>query len=203
MINLLPPKVKSDILYARKNAVLVRWIIAFGILLTSIIVIVIIGQLFINQNKKNQAAQIAAGKEQLKVQKLEETEAKVKSLSVSVKLANDVLSKQVLFSKVITQIGTAMPSGSILTGLSINQLEGGIDLTAAAKDYNTATQVQLNLQNPDNKIFEKADIVSINCSNNSSGTRSVIEANYPCQITVRALFAKNNNFLFINKEPTQ
>ncbi len=202
MINLLPPKVKSDILYARKNAILVKWIIAFGILLISIIVIIIIGQLFINQNKKNQAEQIAAGKEQLKIQKLEETEAKVKSLSVSVKLANDVLSKQVLFSKVITQIGTAMPSGSILTGLSINQLEGGIDLTAAAKDYNTATQVQLNLQNPDNKIFDKADIVSIDCSSDSNSTRSVIEANYPCKITVRALFAKNNNFLFINKEPS-
>lgn len=200
MINLLPPEIKSDIIYARKNAVLLRWIIAFALLLTGISITILAGQLYINQNKKNQIAQIEYGKEQLKAQKLEEVESKVKNLSDSVKLANEVLSKQVLFSEVVTQIGSAIPNGSVLTGLSINQLQGGIDLTAAAKDYRTATQVQVNLQNPENKIFEKADIVNINCSNDSAGTRSTIEQNYPCTITVRALFAKNNNFLFINKD---
>ena len=84
-----------------------------------------------------------------------------------------------------------MPPGSSLTGLNIAQVTGGIDITAGASDYNTASQVQVNLADPNNKIFSKADIVGINCASGSSGS-------YPCTVTIRALFAANNPYLFIN-----
>jgi hypothetical protein len=84
-----------------------------------------------------------------------------------------------------------MPANANLTGLDINGVQGGLDITANAADYKTATQVQVNLSDPANKIFEKADIVDIKCDGSAN-------ANYPCQVTIRALFAKNNPFLFIN-----
>lgn len=199
MINLLPPDIKSDIAYARKNTVLIRWITAFVFVIIGVFFVVLVGQLYLNQSKKTYASQIDEGKTQLKEQKLEETQARAQEISDNVKLAVNVLSKQILFSKVVTQIGKVMPDGTVLTGLSINQLSGGIDLIARAKDYNTASQVQLNLQDPNNKIFEKADIVSTEC-NSTPTTDNLVETTYPCRITVRALFAKNNSFLFIDKD---
>ena len=75
---------------------------------------------------------------------------------------------------------------------------GGIDLNAVTKDYQTATQVQLNLQDPKNKIFDKADILNITCSSSNPADPS-----YPCTISLKALFAKNNPFLFINSGAKQ
>lgn len=83
-----------------------------------------------------------------------------------------------------------MPSGTALTSLSISKVQGGLDLNAKAKDYQSGTQVQVNLSDPKNKIFSKADIVSISCNNGSA------DASYPCTVTIRALFSKDNTFLF-------
>ncbi|QQS18781.1 hypothetical protein IPL68_01785 [Candidatus Saccharibacteria bacterium] len=81
-----------------------------------------------------------------------------------------------------------MPGDTNLTGLSILQSQGGIDITAAAKTYAAATQIQVNLSDKNNGVFSKADIVSINCS----GTTT-----YPCTIMMRALFANNKSYMLI------
>lgn len=209
MINLLPPEMRENTIYARRNTKLLRWVVVLGGAIAAIFIIVIFGQLYIQQSSKSYAAQIEQTRQQLKVQKLEETQKKVEGISGSIKLAVQVLSKQVLFSALLKQIGSAIPEGAVLTGLSINKLQGGLDLTAAATDYNTATQVQVNLQDPNNKIFEKADIISVQCSttagsttnvNTGQSTASDLDEKYPCKITVRALFSQNNPFLFINNQ---
>src|SRR3989304_3430954 len=95
----------------------------------------------------------------LGAQKLEETQKSVQEISDNLKLVVQVLSREILFSKLIKQIGTAIPPSAVLTDLKIAKTSGGIDLTAVAIDYSTATQVQVNLQDPDNKIFDKADLI--------------------------------------------
>ncbi len=207
MINLLPPAMREDIIYARRNTKLVRYCVALLIVIVGIFGIVFVGQLYINQASKSYAAQVTQTEEQLKLQKLEETQKRVEGISGSVKLAVQVLSRQVLFSSLIKQIGSAIPQGAVLTGLSINKPQGGIDLTAAARDYDTATQVQLNLQDPQNKIFDKADIINVQCNpsaansintNTGQPNATQIDGDYPCKISIRALFSKDNPFLFIN-----
>lgn len=190
MINLLPPQIQEDVGYARRNARLRRWCAGLLIGLASICLIIVFGLLYIHQTTQNTTQQIADAKTQLKTQKLEETQARIEDISSGLKLTIQVLSREILFSRLLQQIGNAMPPGSALNSLSINKLQGGIDLNAKAKDYQSATQVQVNLQDPANKIFSKADIVSISC--NASGA----DANYPCTVSIRALFSKDNNFLF-------
>lgn len=193
MINLLPPEVRESITYARRNVRLLKWAFAMGIGILGIAAVIVFGQLYIKQSIKSYTADIEAAREQLKVQKLEETQTKVESISSSLKLVVQVLSKQVAFPDLIKQIGAAMPANTALTDLRISQLQGGIDLTAIASDYNTASQIQVNLQDPENQIFEKADIVNIACSgSNESNSR------YPCTVSIRALFAKDNKFLFLS-----
>jgi Tfp pilus assembly protein PilN len=192
MINLLPPNVKQDITYARRNSVLVKWCMTMVLGIAAIIAVVFIGLVYMDQSIKSYTADADLARDQLKSQKLEDTQAKVESISSSFKLVIQVLSKQILFSKLIKQIGSAIPNNASLTELRINQVKGGLDISAVAKDYKTATQVQVNLQDPENEIFEKADIINITCGSASDDTR------YPCTVNIRALFStKNNQFLFL------
>lgn len=194
MINLLPEDLKENLLYARRNRFLSKWLIAVFIGLVGIGGVVLAGNLYINQSTKAYAGEVQRRKDQLAEQKFEDTQKRTEEISSSTKLALQVLSRQVLFAELLRQIGAAMPSGAALQSLSIGKLEGGIDLQAVASDYQTATQVQVNLADPANKIFEKADIVNVTCSGDD-----LADKRYPCQISIRALFAKNSPFVLTDK----
>lgn len=192
MINLLPPEVREQTLYARRNTVLMRWSIALAISIICLCLLFATGVLFIKQSSSSQASAAEKTREELRVQKLEETQNRVNEISGNLNLALQVLQRKILFSGIVQQIASAIPYGASLTDLRISKLQGGIDLEFEATDYQTATQVQVNLQDKANKIFEKADIVSINCSGTPEDSR------YPCQITIRALFAKDNPYAVVS-----
>lgn len=199
MINLMPPTSKEDIRYARHNAKLTKWILAVIVAAVGAFFIVGFGQLYLDQSVKTYTKQIEENQERLRIQKLEETQNRVNEISSSMKLVVQVLSRNILFSKVLREVGAAIPSGAVLTELTINKVEGGIDLTFEAKDYQTGSQILLNLQNIDNqleenrRVFEKADIEGISCDAELQDNRT-----YLCQVSIRALFGNNSPFLFIN-----
>ena len=190
MINLLPPDVKKSIGYARQNTILIRWLFALLVAIAGVFVIILFGQYYLTRATGEIEQSTEASQRILEEQNLEETQNKVQDISNSLNLVVQVLSKQVLFSDLITQVGATIPEGAVLTGLTINETTGGIDLLAEATDYNTATQVQVNLEDESNKIFETADIINIRCVQEE-------DTAYPCQITVRALFGENSQFLLI------
>lgn len=198
MINLLPPNVKENIVYARRNTQLRKWFIALLISIVGIIGLIGAGHTYLQQSINSNTRLVQKGNENLQSQKLEDTQKKVQDLTDNLKLVVQVLQREVLFSKLLSQVGAALPGGSVLTNLNINKVQGGIDLQAGTKDYQTATQVQVNLQDPRNKIFDKADIVNIQCSNVSTPSADPIKNQYPCTVQLRALFAKNNSFSFID-----
>lgn len=196
MINLLPHTMREDISYARRNAWLLKWSFRMTGGILGVFLIVLGGIFYINQTSNTLSKRVSESSEQLKIQKLDETQKRVQDISGSLKLVVQVLGREILFSELLQQIGAAMPQGSSLASLSISKVEGGIDLNAVAKDFQTATQVQVNMQDKGNKIFEKADILNITCGSSP-------DANYPCQVSIRALFAKDNPFLYIHKSGTK
>ncbi len=197
MINLMPPEFKRNLIYARRNLTLVKWLTAVFVAVIGVVIIVTGGYLYINQSTRAYAGEVARHKESLAKQELEQTQKRTEDISNSTKLALQVLSRQVLFSELMRQIGAVMPSGASLQSLSISKLEGGIDLQAVAVDYQTGSQVQINLADPTNKIFEKADIVNINCASATSQNEAV-NKRYPCQVNIRALFSKDSSYLYTN-----
>lgn len=197
IINLLPPDIKQDYQYARRNNKMVKLSGAMMLALVGIAGIVIFGMMYINQSAKTHTSDIQTTEEHLKEQKLEETQKRVDEISASLKLVTQVLSRQILFSKLIRQVGAAMPANTSLTSLTIGKVQGGIDLQAIASDYNTGSQVQVNLEDDSNKIFDKADIQSITCT---SGADS--DPRYPCTVSIRASFNKSNSFLLLPPKGT-
>ena len=195
MINLLPPEVKSEYRYARKNRRIVHWCGAFMVAIVGLAVITAFGLIVMEHQMSDYKSRIATAQAELASQNLSGTEKEVKAISNNLKLMVTVLSKEILFSKLLARLGSITPSNVILTNLSISQTESAVDITAQTKDYAAATQLQVNLADPDNQIFSKADIVNISCS---SSTATDANTNYPCSVTIRALFTKDNPFLFIN-----
>ncbi len=192
MINLIPSGRKQDILYARRNTKLLHWVIALSAVIIGTVTIVVGGHFYIAAAISHNNKQVTETTQSLKEQKMDDTQKQVQDFSNNLKLIIQVLSQEVLFSKLLKQIGAVMPSSSVLSTIEISQVQGGIDLSASAKDYDTATQIQVNLQDPQNKLFDKVDIVSVSCTKPTPGQP------YPCAVTLRALFAKNNAFTFIN-----
>jgi hypothetical protein len=196
VINLLPPEVKDSYRYALRNTRLVRWVVALSLGLVGLAVISTAGIIYMRQTTQGYAKPLADAKASLQQQNLSATQAQVKDISGNLKLAVQVLSKEVLFSKLIVRLANITPNNAVLTDLTILQAETAVTITARAVDYTAATQMQVNLADPNNKIFSRADIQSIVCD--SSATAGSFEAQYPCTVTIKALFATNNPFLLIN-----
>lgn len=192
MINLLPPDTQKGYTYARRSTHLVRLSFVLFLALVGVWLIVGFGLFYLNNSVNDYKEQTTKARQQLQDQKLDETQAQVKEISGNLKLVVQVLSREVLFSELIKQIGATIPTNAVLTNLKISDTKGGIDISAEAVDFKTASQVQVNLADPNNKIFDKADIQNISCSGNSKNPK------YPCSVTIRAQFADKNPFLFIN-----
>lgn len=196
MINLLPSETKESYRFAHHNVRLMRWVIAFGVAIAGLAIISAAGVFYLSQISHSYDQEITDLNNTLKAQNLTETEQQTNEISSNLKLAVDVLSKQVLFSKLLSRLATIVPSNTNLTDFDISQEQTGIDITAETTDYQAATQLQVNLADPANKLFSKADIVNINCSTDAAEEGS----RYPCKVTIRALFVKDNPFLFINNQ---
>lgn len=199
MINLLPHDLKTDIVFARRNSRLRTWIIVSIIALGGVCAIVGGGVLYLQQTTKDYSKQLELSTQHLQDQKVEETQKRVAEISSNTNLTVQVLSREILFSKLIRKIGSTLPAGTALQSLQIDTIQGGIQLNAGATDFNSGTQIQVNLQDPKNGVFEKADINSIDCG----GTVSKDPATgslFTCKVDLKALFSKNNDYVYIAPE---
>jgi Tfp pilus assembly protein PilN len=187
VINLLPPELKTAYRFGRINRHLVHWIVALTFGIIGAVLITAVGYFYLHQSAKSYAKQVETTNQQLVAQNLTGVQSQIKDISNNLKLAVDVLSKQILFSNLLDQLGKTMPTNTLLTGLSISQSQGAVDISALAKDYAAAAQIQVNLQDPANQIFSKADTININCATTSD---------YPCSVQIRALFDANNPYMF-------
>ena len=197
MINLLPPAEREEITFARYNTQLRRWIIGACVGLVGVVLVVLGGQVYLQQTTDSYASAITSSKDNLSRQKQSETLGRVNSIQSSLKLAIDVLSREILFSKLLEQVGQIMPKGTVLETLSLsteNPEQTAFTLTARSKDYQSASQIQANLEDPSNKLFEKVDLNSISLQPKSDTDP------YPYVAILRVLPAKDNPFLLLSKE---
>lgn len=195
MINLLSPDIKNDYIYGRRNVVLRRWVVLFMVALFGLGAIGTYGTLSLQQSTLKYERGIASTEKAFQQQQFAETQKQIQDISGSFRLAVKVLGQEVLFSQLLKQMAAIIPANANLSSINISQSSTGMDITASATDYATATQVQVNLADPANKIFSKADIVSITC-NKANATNP----NFPCTVNIRAQFSPNNPFLFINSK---
>ena len=199
MINLLPPERAAQIRYGRSNTNLRQWLFAAGGAIAGLVIIVISGIIYIGQQSKNLQSGINVDKQQLNTENLAQVQADAKGISSDVKLINQVLGREIRFSDLMTSIGKVMPNGTILSGLTLTNVNSAIDVSANALDYNSAAQIAVNLADPSNNLFAHVDIVNISCLHDHPTSI------YPCTAVYKALFSKTatNSFLNVSKAPAK
>lgn len=198
MINLLAPNYKKDFGYGRRNVILLRWLIVFVLALAGLLAIGTAGLIYMKNLSDNYQKQINSSQQALKLEHIEQVQRQAKDISGDLKLAVDVLSREILFSKLLNRLAAVTPKDVVLANLNISDTTGALTITANSTNYNAATQLQTNLADPNNNIFASADLEDIICDKSRLKTTK-----YICQIKIQALFAKDNPFLFINQERNQ
>lgn len=191
MINLLPPAVKQEITFARRNGVLIRWIIAMVAVIVGIGFMTLFGQFYINKNTQNQQKVAKLTEERIAAQNLSSTKKELQTLSDDVKTIVQILNKQLLFSKMLTSIGSILPAGTALSDITFTSSDSAIDLSVSAADKNAATQAFVNINDPSNNLFSKADLVSITCDSGST-------KKYHCGAQIRVTLKNDSSFYFLN-----
>lgn len=191
MINLLPPIHYQAMRIGRTNTRLLHWLVMAAVAVGGLILIVGAGWLYLNHQNTKLNASISSVNQQLEGQNLTEVQKQAKDINGNIKIINQVLSREIRFSALIQEIGSVLPPGTVLNSLTLSKVDGPIDLSTSARDYPAASQIAVNLSDPKNNIFEKVDIVSINC--NAAATTA-----YACDATYKALFSKTAKSRFIN-----
>jgi Tfp pilus assembly protein PilN len=201
MINLLPPEHAASIRYGRQNTVLRKWLIGMAVAIVGLVMIVAGGWFYINRQSASLQKGINTTNQLLKTQNLSKVQADAKEISGDIRVINQVLRGEIRFSDLIQAIGQVIPKGAILSGLSISQVNGALDLSVNATNYATAAQVAANLSDPKNGIFSKVDVVNVACNPSGASTPGTPNG-YTCSLSLKALFGPDtkNKFLSVPKE---
>lgn len=191
MINLLPPDYKLNIEYGRRNSQLIGWVIVMAVVIVGITAMSAFGIFYIHQNTKNQQHLTQISKDRMASQNVEQTKTDLQTLSDNVNTIVQILNKQLLFSKMLSTIGGVLPKGTALNDINLSSTDLGVDLNVGATDRATATQAFVNISDTKNGFFDKADLISITCSD-SSGKK------YGCTAAIRVTLKTDSSFYFLN-----
>ena len=164
MINLLPPKRLLNIRVARNNTVLRRYV---ELALASIIVLAVsVGFSYYFLSSQQDDVKKTNELTQSKSEELKPVQKQAEELSASVNTISSLLSRNIKFSELLTQIGGLMPEGSVLTGLqfSIEDLESPLVVSAQIENESTAAVLRSNLAS--SPLFKDVTIKSITQNEN-------------------------------------
>lgn len=176
MINLLPSTDKRQIRAARWNVNLRRYLIIliFAILFLSAISVGV--YVILMDTKAN--AESLANSHKATVTANVSTEAEASAFKANLASAKSILDQQVPYTKIITGVAQALPSGVIIDNLTLSAATLGTATTlqAHAKTDTAALAILPNFQK--SPLFSNVSVQSL--SQDKSGTVS----NYPWSVTI-------------------
>lgn len=191
MINLLPPKRLLNMRIARSNTILRRYL-ELALISVVIVAAAITCAYYILHNQQ-QDIQKTVSINQEKVKKLEPVQKEAEQLSATINTIAGLMSKNVKFSDMLTQIGGIMPPGSSLTGLqfSLEDTSSPLVVSAQVVSEERAAVLRNNLAN--SALFKDAKIVTITEikkeeSETTDPTTPVVENPYQYTVTINAFF---------------
>lgn len=197
MINLLPTELQDSIKYGRHNRVLLHWLVAILIVIASIGLMTIFGQMYINKNAQSLARVARVTQDRISAQNLQSTQKDIQALSNNFTTVVQLLNRQLLFSKLFVKIGSIVPQGAILSGITLATGNTALDLNVMALDREAATQAFVNISDGENGLFEKADLISINCIQPGSNDKQEV-SKYPCNAAIKVIIKTDSSFYFLN-----
>jgi Tfp pilus assembly protein PilN len=181
---------------ARSNTILRRYLELALISLVVIAGAVAGAYYFLNSQQTSTGQTLAV--DQKKVKELEPVQKQAEDLSATINTIAGLMSRNVTFSDMLTQIGGIMPSGSVLTGLqfSLEDLKSPLIVSAQVESEERAAVLRNNLAG--SVLFKSAEIKIIaeikekeSSTTTDSTATSVKQSPYKYTTTINAYFKES------------
>lgn len=175
MINLLPYDLKKQTKAARINVVLFRYFIILAIAMGFVALVCTGAYMFLSITKSNNDTQLA----ELNAKKIAPSSAlgQVNTFKSNLATAKNVLDKQIVYSDVVTTLGTILPAGTKLDDFSITDSSFGslIDLKVRATSADLEPQLLQGFAS--STLFSGYSLIS--------NTQEAGSPGYPYMFTIR------------------
>ncbi len=164
MINLLPYDTKKQTRAARMNVIILRYIFILLISAAFIILSCAVVYYYLNNTKTSSTGKVNNNTSS------SVTQNQTASVSTDIATAKNILDGQVSYSDVITGIAAALPAGTVLESLSLNDSSFGTvtNLKILSRSADNETKLKDNLNTSTLFSNYKLESTSPN-QNNSSG----------------------------------
>lgn len=182
MINLMPESAKKEIRAARINVTLARYISV--ICLAFLFLVLLLGGSYVLLTQTKMSAQLLINANDTKAAVYSSTKTQVDSLSSKLIDAKSFLDQEILYSKLLTNIGQQMPEGTVLDQITLDAKSftgSPISLKAYAKNNDTAVILRQKFQT--SKLFSNVNFQSV--SDSSSGVPG-----YPVSVSLTLVISK-------------
>ena len=195
MINLLSPVQKEEIKAARLNVQLRKFVLLSGFVAIAILAVYGVGFYFVMSEKDRAQQQLS--QDESAVIRYQSVQRDAKAYKTNLTIANKVLTSGQSYSTFLTSVAQALPSGSILTDLTMNDLggstiataagAGAITLHARTTSYGGALQVKDSLEASD--VFENVSITDVKRAEVTAES-TALEKKYPFTLNVSVAITK-------------
>ncbi len=184
MINLLPYEEKKQLRAARFNTVLIRYLVTLW--MGSIFMATIFAGAYYNLTLSKTSAEQLLSQNQSKSSAYQSVQQQAATINANIASARNVLSQQILYSKVLISIGQITPQGVVIDKLSLSPSTFGtaITLQAYARDSDAALALKTAYQS--SSIFSNVSIQNLSGGSGTSGSVS----GYPVSITLNVTINK-------------
>lgn len=137
MINLLPPDIKSQIKFGRRNAALLRYLMLAAALAVVLAAEFALGQIYVNNQIKKAESELAA--KNASIAKYRDLEAKAQTVNSRIISIQAIQGSQAKFSLLLDDLAAATPQGVAITSISLTgDDKKPVRVSATALDYKTA-----------------------------------------------------------------
>lgn len=195
MINLLSPSQKEEIRAARLNVQLRKYLLLSSFVTVAVLAVYGVG-FYLVINDKEQAQQ-QLNQDEAAVIRYQAVQKDAKAYKANLAIANKVLSSGASYSTFLTNAAQALPPGSVLTDLALNELGGAvaasvpvsgtITLHARTTSYGGALQIKESLEASD--VFESVSITDVT-KNTITDQSTALEKKYPFTVNVSVVVTK-------------
>lgn|GEM_PF-5252154 len=172
MINLLPPQVKSDAAYAKRNSLIVRFVIVMIVVAIALSLLMAGGVLYANTGANRLEKQL--GNREQQISDLDEARREAASISATVDTIENLLDQQSYYSHFIAELGQTMPDWAAIRTVTLERTQNGqpdpnsgkrVDLQVILDDIERVSQLRTILLS-----MERVDFVDIQQAQDSDTT---------------------------------
>lgn len=162
MINLLPDEMKKEIVAARHNILLIRYILMSLLAIGSLYMVTSSSEQILSNTKDSAEELIATNTTEAGV--YSETKQKVTELSTKLSSARTILDQEVKFSDLITGMAALMPEGTIIKELKLNKENLSSPTTIIAFGKTTESILEMQTAFRGSMLFSSVEFQTIDQS---------------------------------------